>query len=48
MFRRGAGYSALMKEWEYFLIEQELNEVEVTHFTIQKKKQIYIRLGSVI
>jgi hypothetical protein len=34
-----------MKEWEYFLIEQELNEVEVTHFTIQKKKRIYIRLG---
>jgi hypothetical protein len=46
MFRRGAGYSALMKEWEYFLIEQELNEVEVTHFTIKKKMRIYIRLGT--
>jgi hypothetical protein len=35
-----------MKEWEYFITEQELSEVEVTHYTINKKKQICIRLGS--
>jgi hypothetical protein len=47
MFRRGVGYSVLSKEWEYFLIEQELNDVvELTHFTLQKKKQIYIKLGT--
>jgi hypothetical protein len=40
------GYSPLMKEWQDFIIEQEIPEVEVTHFTINKKKQVYIRLGS--
>jgi len=47
MFRRGVGYSVLSKEWEYFLIEQELNDaVELTHFKLQKKKWIYIKLDT--
>ena len=46
MYRRDVGHSALMKEWEYFITEQQLPEVEVTHYTINKKKRIFIRLGS--
>jgi hypothetical protein len=37
----------LLKAWDYFSHEQELNtDVEVIHFTIKKKKHIYIWLGS--
>jgi hypothetical protein len=46
MYRKDVGHSPLMKEWEYFITEQQLSEVEVTHYTINKKKWICIRLGS--
>jgi hypothetical protein len=47
MFRKGIGHSLLLKAWDYFIHEQELtSDIEVTHFTIKKKKRIYIRLGS--
>jgi hypothetical protein len=42
MFRKGVGHSALLKAWDYFIHERELS----SHFTIKKKKRIYIRLGS--
>jgi hypothetical protein len=46
MYRKNTGYSPLLKEWQYFIAEQELPEVEVTHLTIDKKRRYYIRLGS--
>ena len=45
-YRVGSGHSPLLKVWEYFILEQQLDEVEVTHFTINKKRGYYIRLGS--
>ncbi len=38
MYRKDFGHSPLIKEWEYFIAEQQLSEVEVTHYTIDKKK----------
>ena len=46
MFRRGSGYSVLMQQWQSFLLEYQLSDTEVTHFTIAKKKYIFLRLGS--
>ena len=45
-FRRGSGHSVLLQQWQDFILEYLLDDVEVTHFTIAKKKRIYIRLGS--
>ncbi len=44
--RKNTGYSPLLKEWQYFLAEQEIPEVEVTHLALGKKKGYYIRLRS--
>ncbi len=41
MYKKKFGHSLLMKEWEYFIIEQQLLEVEVTHYTVDKKVNIY-------
>jgi len=46
MFCRGSGYSVLMQQWQSFLLEYQLSDTEVTHFTIAKKKYIFLRLGS--
>lgn len=45
-FRKNAGYSVLEQEWLNFKMEYQLMEFEVTHFTINKKKRYYVRLGS--
>ncbi len=45
-YRGGSGHSPLMNAWEYFIVEQQLDEVEVTHFIINKKRRYFIRLGS--
>ena len=45
-YRGGSGHSPLMNAWEYFIAEQQLDEVEVSHFTIKKKRGYFIRLGS--
>jgi hypothetical protein len=34
-------HSPLMNEWEYFMTEQQLSEVEVMHYTVDKKANIY-------
>jgi hypothetical protein len=39
MYKKNVGYSPLMKEWEYFITEQQLSEVEVTHHTVDKKSE---------
>jgi hypothetical protein len=36
MHNKDVGHLALMKEWEYFITKQQLSEVEVTHYTINK------------
>ena len=46
MFCRGSGYFVLMQQWQSFLLEYQLSDMEVTHFTIAKKKYIFLRLGS--
>jgi hypothetical protein len=46
MFRLGSGYSVLMQQWQSFLLEYQLSDTKVTHFTIAKKKYIFLRLGS--
>jgi hypothetical protein len=35
-----------LKAWEYYILEQQLDKVEVTHFTINKNRGYYICLGS--
>ncbi len=45
-YRGGSGHSPLMNTWEYFIAEQHLDEVEVSHFTIKKKRGYFIHLHS--
>jgi hypothetical protein len=45
-FRRNSGHSVLEQEWFNMKVEYQLMEFEVTHFTINKKKRYYIRLGT--
>ena len=45
-FRRNSGHSMLEQEWFNMKVEYQLMEFEVTHFTINKKKRYYIRLGT--
>jgi hypothetical protein len=45
-FRQKSGHSVLEQEWVNFKCKHELDEFEVTHFTIKKKKHYYIHLGS--
>lgn len=45
-FCRGSGHSVLLQQWENFIMEYQLMEIEGTHFTITKKRRIYMRLGS--
>jgi hypothetical protein len=43
MFQKGVGHSPLLKAWDYFIHEQELNmDAEVTHYTILKKRSAFI------
>ncbi len=45
-FRRAVGYSPLLAAWQEFFREFELDEVEVTYYSINRKRRIYIRLGA--
>ncbi len=46
MFRRGSGHAVLIQQWQSFILEHQLSEIEVTHFTVGKKRRIYVRLGT--
>jgi hypothetical protein len=41
MYKKNVGHSPLMKEWKYFITEQQLSEVEAMHYTVDKKANIY-------
>jgi hypothetical protein len=45
-FRSNTGYSVMPMAWAEFIREYQLEEVEVSHFFIMRKKRIYIWLGS--
>jgi hypothetical protein len=45
-YRRNSGYSILDIAWSELIREFYLDEVEVSHLFINKKRRIYIRLGS--
>jgi hypothetical protein len=44
-FRKNSGAVVLEQEWLNLKMEYQLMEFEVTHFTINKKKRYYVRLG---
>jgi hypothetical protein len=45
-YRSNTGYSVMLMAWVELIREYQLEEVEVLHFFIMRKKRIYIRLGS--
>jgi hypothetical protein len=45
-YRRGIRYSPLLNGWEEFIREYELDDVEVTYYSISRKWQIYVRLSA--
>ncbi len=45
-YRRGVGYSPLMAEWQEFFREFELDEVEVTYYSIDRRRRIYVKVGA--
>ncbi len=45
-YRRGIGYSPLLAGWQEFIRENDLDEVEVTYFSVNRKKRFYVRLGA--
>jgi hypothetical protein len=45
-FRRGMGYSPMVSGWQDILSEYFLDEVEVSHYSNNRRKRYYIRIGS--
>jgi hypothetical protein len=46
MFCRGSGHAVLIKQWQSFILEHQLSEIDVMHITVGKKRCIYVCLGS--
>ncbi len=44
--QRNSGHSVLEQEWLNIRVDYQLMEFGVMHFTINKKKRYYVRLGT--